>query len=149
MVIKSCACINGNAGFLPADLEQFLEHYLREKQNVNHLLMKLSTINVSLNSLIVYLFILENIIIILSVSESEATLYGKENEPKALDKLAEVCGLNISEPSKCVPKDQKWLVCIPDGVVRDDEDNIEAIVEVKCPFKCAQVSLETVAKSDG
>ena len=85
----------------------------------------------------------------ISVTESEATLYGKENEPKAIEKLAEVCGLNISEPSKCVPKDQKLLVCIPDGVIRDDEDNIEAIVEVKCPYKCAQEALETFAKSDG
>ena len=86
--------------------------------------------------------------ILLSDNETAATLYGKEHEQAALEQLASVCGITITQPRKVVPRLNKWLVCIPDGLVEAGEGEEAAIVEVKCPYKCAEARLETVAEKD-
>lgn len=84
----------------------------------------------------------------MSDNETAATLYGKEHEQAALEQLATVCGITITQPRKVVPRLNKWLVCIPDGLVEAGEGEEAAIVEVKCPYKCAEARLETVAEMD-
>ena len=78
------------------------------------------------------------------VSETAATLYGKEHEGEALDKLGEVLGLTILEAKKVVPPAQSWLVCIPDGLLEEDD----SIVEVKCPYKCRDNTFQALAETD-
>lgn len=57
--------------------------------------------------------------------------------------------ITIEKPKKVVPKQYKWLVCIPDGlVVEKDKSGSTSIVEVKCPHKCKDAKLGDVAKSD-
>ena len=76
------------------------------------------------------------------MTESEATLYGKEHERVCLTKLENVLGVKIAGGKKVVPRGHRWLVCVPDGLLED------AIVEVKCPFKCREKSFETLAETD-
>ena len=91
-----------------------------------------------------------------SVTDSPATLYGKSHEADAIKKLSEECGISISEPSKFVPSDDNWLVCIPDGIVYqhntdasgDGDKIIEAIVEVKCLHRCRNEPFESFINDD-
>lgn len=76
------------------------------------------------------------------MSESEASLYGKEQEAVCLARLETALGVSIVEGKKVVPRGQRWLVCIPDGLVED------SIVEVKCPYKCRENSFESLAETD-
>ena len=71
-------------------------------------------------------------------------MYGKEHEKDAIDQLSKDCNISILEAKKVVPKSFKWLVCIPDGITEEKD----TIVEVKCPFKCLNESLENVAEID-
>ena len=71
--------------------------------------------------------------LLFKVSETAATLYGKEHEKDALEQLASVCDITITAARKVVPRLNKWLVCIPDGLVEAGEGEEAAIVEVKCP----------------
>ena len=71
-------------------------------------------------------------------------MYGKEHEKDAIDHLSKKCNISILDPKKIVPKGLKWLVCIPDGIL----EGKDAIVEVKCPYKCSNDILENVAETD-
>ena len=62
----------------------------------------------------------------------------------ALSQLGEVLGLTIVEGKKVVPPAQSWLVCIPDGLVEEED----SIVEVKCPYKCQDRSFQALAETD-
>ena len=75
--------------------------------------------------------------------DTAATEYGKTNEEVALRQLEEHLGVTIVEPKKIVDKEHKFLVCIPDGII--DEDTL---VEIKCPYKCADDSIEALARND-
>ena len=85
----------------------------------------------------------------ISVTDTEATLWGKNHESKALETLEKTRNITINQPKKFVPKQYKWMVCIPDGlVVEKDKSGNTCIVEVKCPFRCKDAKLEDVAGTD-
>ena len=48
------------------------------------------------------------------------------------------------EGRKFVPPSQRWLVCIPDGLVEEED----SIVEVKCPYKCRDQTFQALAETD-
>ena len=55
-------------------------------------------------------------------------------------------GGSIDPAEKVVPDDEPWLVCIPDGYISTSTGR--KLVEVKCPFRCRDQSLEQVARTD-
>ena len=55
-------------------------------------------------------------------------------------------GGSIDPAEKVVPDDEPWLVCIPDGYISTSTGR--KLVEVKCPFRCKDQSLEQVARTD-
>jgi len=76
----------------------------------------------------------------------EAIKYGKDNEKKAIEDLnrflaeevlcVEECGLFVST-------EKGYLAASPDGIVGKD-----GLVEVKCPIKCIENSIEDLARQD-
>lgn len=75
--------------------------------------------------------------------DTEATKYGKNHEKDAVKKLEQILGVEVEEPKKYVDKENKFLVCIPDGLIGDDK-----LVEIKCPYKCSQATMESLARTD-
>ena len=90
------------------------------------------------------IFLTHIVIISVLVSDTEATVWGKEHERDAIQKLEEVLGVTVAAAVKVVPSSHRWLVCVPDGVVSEDN----SIVEVKCPYKCQNSSFERLAETD-
>lgn len=52
-------------------------------------------------------------------------------------------GVTISEGRKAAGE---WMVCIPDVII--EAPNGKVLVEVKCPYRCREDTLEAVARSD-
>ena len=57
--------------------------------------------------------------------------------------MEQILGTKIKEPSKVTDKENKFLVCIPDGLIGDDN-----LVEIKCPYKCRDTTMENLANND-
>ena len=70
------------------------------------------------------------------------TRWGQEHEKDAVNKLEQILNVKVDPPRKCVDKEHKFLVCIPDGLIDHDK-----LVEIKCPYKCSTASMETLARS--
>jgi len=76
-------------------------------------------------------------------SDNEASRWGQEHEKDALKKLEQILGVQVEPPKKFVHKEDKFLVCVPDGLIDEDK-----LVEIKCPYKCSSASMETLARGD-
>ncbi|XP_034241197.1 uncharacterized protein LOC117645249 [Thrips palmi] len=61
-----------------------------------------------------------------------ATMYGLENEPKARATYAKKCGVKVVENGILVHPDVPWLGTSVDGVVVDDEEKPQKVIEIKC-----------------
>ena len=76
-------------------------------------------------------------------SDNEASRWGQEHEKDALKKLEQILGVQVEPAKKFVDKENKFLVCVPDGLIDDDK-----LVEIKCPYKCSAASMEALARGD-
>jgi hypothetical protein len=68
----------------------------------------------------------------------EAVVHGKTFEQTAIDKFSEVSGKTVSKCGLFVDVTDPFLAGSPDGVVQEDEEEEDALLEVKCPFKGRQ-----------
>ena len=72
--------------------------------------------------------------------------YGKDHEKFALAELNRILsesGQQVEECGLFVDTDKSFLAASPDGLV-----GAEAVVEVKCPLKCADSRLDWLAAQD-
>lgn len=72
--------------------------------------------------------------------------YGKDHEQFALAELNRILsesGQRVEECGLFVDTDKSFLAASPDGLV-----GTEAVVEVKCPLKCADSRLDWLAARD-
>ena len=72
--------------------------------------------------------------------------YGKEHEADAIETLNTILaktGVSVEECGLFVDPKKGYLAGSPDGTVGKD-----ALVEVKCPMKCTENSIEDLAKTD-
>lgn len=53
---------------------------------------------------------------------------------------------DILRSEKFSPEDIPYLVCVPDGEIKEKES--QSIVEVKCPFKCRDQPFESFVNND-
>ncbi|KAG0417891.1 hypothetical protein HPB47_005279, partial [Ixodes persulcatus] len=69
-------------------------------------------------------------------------LYGRDNEPKAIERLETDKGVNVKKCGLFVDREYPYLAATPDGLVGED-----TVVEVKCPENSKDLTpLEGVQK---
>lgn len=66
---------------------------------------------------------------------TNATRYGLEKEPIAIEQLEKSLSKTIVASGLFVDEDMPWLAATPDGLIDDD-----SIVEVKCPYVAANLT---------
>ena len=67
--------------------------------------------------------------------------WGREHEGDAVRKLEQILGVEVQPPARVVDRDSRFLVCVPDGLIEEDK-----LTEIKCPYKCSNSSMETLAR---
>ena len=83
---------------------------------------------------------------LLRIKKTECFRYGKEHEDKAIDTLNNLIKKDNLEVQKCglfVDTSKGYLAATPDGTISND-----ALVEVKCPIKGVEKSLQDLATTD-
>ena len=69
-----------------------------------------------------------------SVPLNSAMAHGREFEPLGIEALSKLCNLNIQDSGFWIDTERPWLGATPDGLIYNDENALEAVVEIKCPY---------------
>lgn len=76
--------------------------------------------------------------------DTEATKYGRENEPVAKAEYERLHGVEVKKLGLAVHRSQNWLCASVDGVVihfNEEGEFLIKLVEIKCPSSCQNTSI--------
>lgn len=76
---------------------------------------------------------------------NEATRYGQEHEPVAIQDFEDITGYNVSSCGFFIGKENEYFLgASPDGIIENDPDSI---LEIKCPHVLKNATLEDAVKN--